>query len=87
MAFSKPIIIEDGDIEIKFNVGAQEYEAFNKDLMKGKSVVAAKNFLRRTVEKESSEVLEDLIKQGLAFDIAAEVSEGYKGSHNFTVKK
>jgi tail assembly chaperone len=87
MAFSKPVIIEDGDTEIKFKVGAQEYEAFNKDLMKSKGVSASKNFLRRTVEKGSAEIVDELIRQGLAFDLAAEVMDGYKGTHSFTVKK
>lgn len=87
MTFSKPVIIENGDAEYKFKVGAQEYESFNKDLMRSKGLSASKNFLRRTVEKESKEAVEELIKQGLAFDLAAEVMDGYKGTHDFTVKK
>lgn len=87
MAFSKTVIVEDNDIEIKFKVGAQEYEAFNKDLMKSKGVSASKNFLRRCVEKGSAEYVGEIITKGLAFDLAAEVMDGYKGTHNFTVKK
>jgi hypothetical protein len=55
--------------------------------MKSKGVSASKNFLRRTVEKGSAEIVDELIRQGLAFDLAAEVMDGYKGTHSFTVKK
>ena len=83
----KDITIETPKGELHFSASVDDYNKFINEVKESSKIVPAKQFLKRTVKKESKTLLEEFIKAGYALELCGLVTEELVPTVEFTVKK
>lgn len=82
------ITLSVNDVEIWFNVGVEDYNAYINEMMPNNKVGPSHNFLVRTVAKEHKQALLDALQvPGMAIQLAGAVVQEYVPEITITVKK
>ena len=83
----KDITIETPKGELHFAASIDDYNKFINDVKETSKVVPAKQFLKRTVKKESKALLNDFIISGYALELCGLVTDELVPTVEFAVKK
>lgn len=86
MKTDNTITLTIGSQELRFNPTLAAYNSYINDMMPNDKVAPGVNYLRRIVEKDDREALDELLKRPLAMKIVAKVNELFEGDVAIEVK-
>jgi hypothetical protein len=83
----KKVVLNVGEGELRFEVGINEFNALQNEMMPNNKVAPSENFLVKCSHPEDKDKLIEYCDQGFAIDLAQLVAEQFKPALEISVKK